>query len=167
MSDEPAVEDDDIESVDYVVAVWREEGRWTASALPAEAATSLDDLAAALRRFPGEGGVLGFVQIADEFFIGVRQTGERTRAFVSDGTAVLDWGLADEALEAVGLQVDDDDLEELEPVGDLALYADFGLDATELAFICTDPDLYPDEQVRAIAKRIGFDTQITSLVRAG
>ena len=158
---------DEVESIDYVVAVWREEGRWTASALPAESAASVDDLAAALRRFPGEGGVLGFVQVADEFFIGVRQTGERTRAFVSDGTAVLDWGLADEVLEAVGLQVEDDELEELEPVGDLSLYADLGLDSTELAFICNDADLYPDEQVRAIAKRIGFDPQIKTIVRSG
>ena len=167
MSEDIEGQDDDVEPIDYVVAVWREEGRWTATALPAESATSLDDLATALRRLPGEGGVLGFVQIADEFFIGIRQTGDRTRAFVSDGTAVLDWGLADEVLEAVGLQVEDDDLEELEPVGDLSLYADFGLDATELGFICTDPDLYPDEQVRAIAKKLGFDPQIKSLVRSG
>lgn len=156
----------DADSIDYAVAVWREEGRWTASALPAGAAGSLDDLATALRRLPGEGGVLGFVGIADEFFIGIRQTGEHTRAFVSDGTAILDWGLADEVADLSDVPVDEDELEEFEPVGDLSLYADFGLDSTELVFICNDAELYPDEQVRMIAKRIGFDAQIKSLVRS-
>ncbi len=158
--------DVDADAIDFAVAVWREEGRWTASALPGRVATTLEDLAEALRRFPGEGGVLGFVGVSDEFFIGVRQTGERTRAFVSDGTAVLDWSLADDVAEAAGIPVDEDELEEFVPLGDVALFADFGLDATELEFICNDPDLYPDEQVRAIAKKIGFETQIKSLVRS-
>lgn len=153
-------------TIDYAVAVWREEGRWTASALPPGATDSLEELATALRRLPGEGGVLGFVGVADEFFIGIRQTGEHTRAFVSDGPAILDWPLADEVADLLPVPVDEDELEEFEPVGDLSLFADFGIDATELVFICNDADLYPDEQVRMIAKRIGFDQQIKSLVRS-
>ena len=155
----------DTDPVDYAIAVWREEGRWNATALPESATGSIEDLAAELRRLPGEGGVLGFVGVADEFFIGIRQTGEHTRVFVSDGAAVLDYALADEAADLAGAVIDDDDLEEFEPVGDVSLYADFGLDATALTFICNDTDLYPDEQIRAIAKRIGFETQIKSLVR--
>ena len=156
----------DTDPVDYAVAVWREEGRWNATALPDSVTGSIEDLAAELRRLPGEGGVLGFVGVADEFFIGIRQTGEHTRAFVSDGSAVLDYALADEAADLAGMIVDDDELEDFEPVGDLAIYADFGLDATALTFICNDPDLYPDEQIRAIAKRIGFEAQIKPLVRS-
>lgn len=156
----------DADAIDFAIAAWREEGRWIAQALPAQSATTLDEFATSLRRLPGEGGVLGFVGVSDEFFVAVRQTGEHTRAFVSDGTAILDWSLADEVADSAGIQVDDDELEEFEPLGDLSMLADFGLDSTELLFICNDSELYPDEQVRAIAKKIGFEQQIKSLIPA-
>lgn len=154
-------------SIDFAVACWREEGVWTVSALPARSTMSADALVATLRQFPGEGGVFGLVGVSDEFFLAIRQVGERTRAIISDGTAVLDWDLASEVADVIGLDIDEDDLEDFEPVGDLSLFADFGFDATELGMLCSDVDLYPDEQVRTIAKRVGFLPQLSAVIPAG
>jgi putative tRNA adenosine deaminase-associated protein len=154
-------------SIDFAVACWREEGLWTVLTLPERSTSSADALVAALRQFPGEGGVFGLVGVSDEFFVAVRQMGDRTRALISDGTAILDWDLAEELADLVGLEQDEDDLEEFEPVGDLALFADFGLDATELSLLCGDADLYPDEQVRLVAKRVGFLPQLSAALPAG
>jgi putative tRNA adenosine deaminase-associated protein len=160
-------QDVDAASIDFAVACWREEGLWSVSALPARSTTSADALVSALRQFPGEGGVFGIVGVSDEFFIAIHQIGERTKALISDGTAVLDWDLAEEMADLVGLQVDEDDLEEFEPIGDLSLFSDFGLDSTEMSLLCGDEDLYPDEQVRTIAKRVGFLPQLSSVIPAG
>ena len=60
---------------------------------------------------------------------------------------------------------DEADVEEYEAAGDVSLCADFGLDGPELVMICQDEELYPDEQVRAIAEaacfrqRMGGDPQ--------
>ena len=124
-----ASEEVDAASIDFAVACWREEGQWTVLALPERSTSSAEALIAALRQFPGEGGVFGFVGVSDEFFVAVRQAGDHTRALISDGTCIIDF--------------------------------DFGLDATELSLLCGDADLYPDEQVRMIAKRVGFLPQLS------
>jgi putative tRNA adenosine deaminase-associated protein len=85
---------------------------------------------------------------------------------ISDGAAILDWALAEEAADVIGLDIDDDDLEDFEPVGDMSIFADFGLDADELGLLCRDEDLYPDQQIKAIAKRLGFSEQLKSVLRA-
>jgi putative tRNA adenosine deaminase-associated protein len=162
-----ASEDVDAAPIDFAVACWREERQWTVLALPERSTSSAEALVSALRQFPGEGGVFGFVSVSDEFFVAVRQAGDHTRAFISDGTCILDFELAEELAELIGLDVDEDDLEDFEPVGDLALFADFGLDATEVSLLCGDTDLYPDEQVRMIAKRVGFLSQLTVAMPTG
>ncbi|CAB4863741.1 unannotated protein [freshwater metagenome] len=154
------------ESIDFAVAVWREEGIWMAAALPVRGAITAEALTSALRQFPGEGGVYGLVAVSDEFFAAVHQIGDRTRAFISDSTAILDWSLADELAEMIGLQVEEDELEDFEAIGDLSIFADFGLDATEVSMLCADDEMYPDEQVKVIAKRVGFAAQLASVLPA-
>ena len=78
----------------------------------------------------------------------------------------MDWSLAEEAADVIGLDIDDDDLEDFEPVGDMIIFADFGLGADELGLLCRDEDLYPDQQIKAIAKRLGFSEQLKSVLRA-
>lgn len=156
----------DANAIDFAVAVWHEEGQWMASALPARVATSMDDLISTLRQLPGEGGVFGLVGVVDEYFIVVRQAAGSSRAMISDGAAILDWALAEEAADVIGLDIDDDDLEDFEPVGDMSIFADFGLDADELGLLCRDEDLYPDQQIKAIAKRLGFSQELKSVLRA-
>ena len=137
-----------------------------ASSLPARVATSMDDLISTLRQLPGEGGVFGLIGVVDEYFIVVRQAAGSSRAMISDGAAILDWSLAEEAADVIGLDIDDDDLEDFEPVGDMSIFADFGLGADELGLLCRDEDLYPDQQIKAIAKRLGFSEQLKSVLRA-
>lgn len=156
----------DANAIDFAVAVWREEGQWMASSLPARVATSMDGLISTLRQLPGEGGVFGLIGVVDEYFIVVRQAAGSSRAMISDGAAILDWALAEEAADVIGLDIDDDDLEDFEPVGDMSIFADFGLDADELGLLCRDEDLYPDQQIKAIAKRLGFSQQLKSVLRA-
>jgi putative tRNA adenosine deaminase-associated protein len=136
---------------------YREEGRWNVSALPARGSTTLDTVLDAVRRFPGEGGVMGAVAVGDEFFILVRESGQERRLMVSDGASTLDWSLADEAATMIGF--DDDDPEEYEPIGDVGLLEDFGVSADEIVVICQDEDLYPDDQLAAIAARVGCADQ--------
>jgi putative tRNA adenosine deaminase-associated protein len=126
----------------------------------------MDDLISTLRQLPGEGGVFGLIGVVDEYFIVVRQAAGSSRAMISDGAAILDWALAEEAADVIGLDIDDDDLEDFEPVGDMSIFADFGLGADELGLLCRDEDLYPDQQIKAIAKRLGFSEQLKSVLRA-
>ncbi len=136
---------------------YREEGRWNVAALPARGSTTMENLLDAVRRFPGEGGVMGVVAVGDEFFVIVRESGQGRRLMVSDGASTLDWSLADEAATLIGF--DEDDPEEYEPIGDVGLLADFGVSADDIVAICQDEDLYPDEQLAAIAQRLGFEDQ--------
>lgn len=78
---------------------YREEGRWNVAALPARGSTTMENLLDAVRRFPGEGGVMGVVAVGDEFFVIVRESGQGRRLMVSDGASTLDWSLADEAAD--------------------------------------------------------------------
>ncbi len=162
LTEETLTEDD----VDFAVAAYREEGRWIVATLPARVATTSDRFIASLRQLPGEGGVFGFACIAEEFFVIVRTTPGGVRGVISDGMAILDWSLAEELADAIGLDWDEDDLEEFVPEGDLAVCADFGLAADELQMTCEDEDLLPAEQVRAIAKRMGFGAEMASVLRS-
>jgi putative tRNA adenosine deaminase-associated protein len=151
--------------VDFAVAAYREEGRWTVVPLPPHAVTSAEGFVASLRQLPGEGGVFGVVGIADEFFILAHTVRDGVRLMISDAVALLDWSLAQEAAELIGLEWDEADIEEFEAAGDVSLCADFGLDGAELVMICQDEELYPDEQVRAIAKRLGFGQELAAALR--
>jgi putative tRNA adenosine deaminase-associated protein len=154
------------DDIDLSIAFWREEGRWMVAPLQARSATSLDDVVGALRQLPGEGGVFGAVCVADEFFVLLRESGAGRWAMVSDGAAVLDWSLAEEALDLIGIQLDEDDIEEFEPVGDVSMLAEFGIDADEIALICQNDDLYPDDQIKQIAKQLGFHAELAAALRS-
>lgn len=159
----------DEDDLDFAIAAWREEGRWSVAPLPPRAATSLAAFAAALRQLTGEGGALGFIGIDEEFFVAVRATPDGvTRVALSDLNAAYEWSLAEEAAELLEIEVpeDEEELDELEPVGDLTLFADLGVPLDEMELILGDPDLYPDEQVTAIATRIGFAEQLAATLEA-
>ena len=153
------------EVVDFAVAAYREEGRWTVVSLPPGAVVTAEGFVGSLGQLPGEGGVFGIVSIADEFFILAHTVRDGVRLMISDAAALLDWSLAQEAAEMIGLEWDEDDIEEFEAAGDVSLCADFGLDAAELIMICQDEELYPGEQVRAIAKRLGFAHELSAALR--
>jgi putative tRNA adenosine deaminase-associated protein len=145
------------DSTDFAVAVYREEGQWVVTTLPANAADDLERLVNVIRQQPGEGGSIGLVSVAEDFFVAVRVLGDDERILLSDVTAAQEWPLAREVLEWLDLPMpDDEDLEQVQPAGDLSAFADLGLPPMEVAMICEDEDLYPDEMLTSIASRLGF-----------
>ena len=149
----------------YAVAAWREEGRWSVAVLPPRATESLDAFLAALRQLVAEGGALGFLVVDEDFFLGVRMMPDGApRLLLSDIGAALEYPLAEEVAQMLeaDLPEDDEDLDEVEPVGDFTFAADMGMPVSELELILDDPDLYPDEQVFAIAARLGLGDQLST-----
>lgn len=154
------------DEIDFAIAAYREEGAWVVTSLPARAVVTAAGFVAALRQLPGEGGVFGIVCVADEFFILAHTVRDGVRLMISDAIALLDWNLASEAADLIGLEWDEEDLEEFEAAGDITLAVDFGLAGPELMMICQDEEMYPDEQVRAIAKRLGFAQELAAALRS-
>lgn len=159
----------DQDEVDFAVAAWREDGRWSVSLLPPRATTSLTSFTAALRQLTAEGGALGFLAVDEEFFIAVRVTPDGvTRLVLSDLNAAYEWPIAEEAAELLEVELpeDEEEIDDLEPVGDAAIFADLGVPVDEMELILGDPDLYPDEQVTAIATRVGFAEQLAGVLES-
>ena len=52
----------------------------------------------------------------------------------------------------------------MQPVGDLSLLSDLGLDAMELGLLCENLDLYADEVAAAVAARLGFGEEFEAAV---
>jgi len=150
-------------AVDFVVAVHREEGAWQVQPLPERAADDLKSLSVALRSLPSDSGSLGMISIDEDFFVLVRVNGPHVRLLLSDVTAATDWPLAAEVVDALDLPEPDDE-EDAQPGGDLAILGDLGVSAMDLAVLCDDPDLYPDEQLSDVAHRLGFGPQFDGAV---
>lgn len=146
---------DQVDGVDFALAVFREEGEWAVQELAHDVLTDFDTLVAALRRFPGDGGAVGMVGIDEDFFILVRVVGPSTRVLLSDITAADEWELAGEVVEFLGLPLPEDEDDE-EPAGDLAIVADMGMSAMDMGILLDDYDLYPDEMLSEIARKVGF-----------
>ncbi len=142
--------------VDFALAAYREEGVWQVAELTHDHVGDVETLAAALRRFPGDHGAVGMVAIDEDFFVIVRVAGQRVQVLLSDVTAATEWELAASAVEHLGLPVPDDDEDELEPAGDLELLGDLGMHAMDLAALLDDEELYPDEMLSDVARRLGF-----------
>lgn len=144
-------------TTDFAVAAYREDGRWVVATLPPSAAEGLDPLVHALRQQPAEGGTIGLVSVAEDFFVVVRVFGDDELILLSDVTAADEWLLAREVLDRLELPMPEgDELDQVQPAGDLTAFADLGLPPMEIALICEDPDLYPDEMLSSIASRLGF-----------
>ncbi|MEP6852777.1 MAG: tRNA adenosine deaminase-associated protein [bacterium] len=142
----------------FVVAVVRDEAQWRVDRLPDGLQADLEGLVTVLRQQAGEGGAIGLIDVADEFFVAVRAIpGGPLRVLLSDVTAAVEWDLARQVLERLGEEPpEEDELDEIWPVGDLRIFADLGLGEMDLGTILDDLDLYADEMLLDIARRIGF-----------
>ncbi|TQL66701.1 putative tRNA adenosine deaminase-associated protein [Nocardioides albertanoniae] len=148
-----------IEGVDFAVAVYRESGAWVVRELAHDLLTDVETLTHALHRFPGDGGAIAMAAVDEDFFVIVRVSGAATKVLLSDVTAADEWEIAASALDVLGLplpeEVEDDDAE---PAGDLGILADFGMSAVDMGILLDDmyeDDLYPDETLSEIARAIG------------
>ena len=143
------------DAVDFALAAYREEGVWQVAELTHDHVEDVETLAAALRRFPGDHGAVGLVAIDEDFFVVVRVAGQHTRVLLSDVTAAAEWELAASAVEFLNLPMPEDE-DEPEAAGDLDLLGDLGLQAMDLAALLDDEELYPDEMLSDVARRLGF-----------
>lgn len=151
------------EGIDFALAAYREEGVWQVQEIARSLLADVETLAAALRRFPGDGGALGLVGVDEDFFLILRVAGPQVRLLLSDVTAADEWELALSAVEHLGLPIPEEDVERA-PAGELDLLADFGLSAMDLAVLLDDVDLYPDETLSDVARRLGFGPEFDEAV---
>ena len=76
---------------------------------------------------------------------------------LSDLTASVEYPLAEQVMARLGEDPpEDDELDEVWPVGDLDLFADLGLAEEEMEQILDDIDAYPDEMLDTIVERLGI-----------
>ena len=146
---------------DIAVAAWHEDGRWTLAALPD--AHDIPQIITRLKAQQTNGGALALIAIDEEFFILVRVLGTHISLFLSDATCALDYEVAEEFLEIADLPMPEDDDESF-PVGNLDIFSDLGMNQMEIETICADEELFPDEQLEAIASRLGFGDQFAELL---
>ncbi len=150
----------------FGVAVVREDGKWRCTAMRPAALTSLSAAETELRELRSAGAVFGLLDIDDEFFVIVRPAPSGTRLLLSDATAALDYDIAAEVLDKLDSDIDDEDLEDEDPFeeGDLGLLADVGLPAGVLGVIISDDEMEIDEQITAIAERMGFENELSAVL---
>jgi putative tRNA adenosine deaminase-associated protein len=141
--------------VDFALAAFREEGVWQLQDIATPAFYSVDALGHALRQVSGDAGAVGMVAVDEDFFVLVRVDRTSTRVLLSDVTAADEWELAQSVIDFLGLPSPDDDDVEV-PAGDLDLLGDLGLHAIEMGALLDDVELYPDEMLSDIARRLGF-----------
>ncbi len=142
---------------DFCVVVYREDDAWEAEVLPAAVNENLDAIIQTLRQQPSIAGAIGLAAVGDDFFVVVRVIGSQVGVFLSDLTASVDWPLARQVLEFLDIGVPyDEDLDQVLPAGDLSILADLGVDEMELCALSGDLDLFPDEVLASLARRIGF-----------
>ena len=147
--------------LDIAVAAWHEDGRWTLGILPDPA--DIAQIITSLKSQQTNGGAIALISIDEEFFILIRVLGSHISLFLSDVTCALDYPVAEELMEIADLPIPEDD-EESGPVGHLEILADLGLNGMEISALCDDEELFPDEQLEAIAARLGFGDQFAELL---
>ena len=147
----------DAASDDGAVIVYREDDTWEADILPTALTEDLAGLIQALRQQPSIGGTIGLAAVGDDFFVALRVIGGQVSVFLSDLTAAVDWPLARQVLDHLEIELaDDEDLDQVLPVGDLSIFADLGIDEMDLGMLAGDLDLFPDEALAIIARKLGF-----------
>jgi putative tRNA adenosine deaminase-associated protein len=154
--------DAEVSAVDFAVVAYRDQGDWSVAEMPGRALDDVDTIARELRRYPGETGALAMISVDEDFVLVVRAQGEQTRVLLSDASAATDWALARSAVIHVGVHVDVDD--EQAPAGDLGIVADMGFSAADMGALLDDYDLYPEEVLSEIARKIGFGDKFDEIV---
>lgn len=150
----------------FAVAMFREDGQWRAEPLPPSVLNDLGVLLSALRSQPPEGGPFIVADVEEEFFLVARLDGARISLLLSDLTAAADFPLAAQTLERLGEDPpDEDELDEVCPVGDIDIFEDLGLPEPELEQLLDDDTAYPDEMLDDIMGRIDLAEQYSQAVQ--
>ena len=150
-------------SVDFGCIAWHEDGRWSVNSL-----TSTRDIGSIIDSIKAQqtnGGAIALIAIEDEFVIIARMLGDQMQMMISDVTYALDYEVAAELVEVLDLEFPEEE-DESQPGGDLDLLNDLGVSEMELLSILDDTELYPDEQLEAIANRLGFGEQFNQVIES-
>ena len=155
----------EVSETDFAIVVFREDDGWDADVLPVAVTDDLKGFIRVLRQQPSLAGTIGLAGIDDYFFVAIRVVGNQVSVLLSDIGAALDYPLAEQVLDYLEIPVpDEEDLDQVLPVGDLSIFADLGLDEMDLAAICSrldfdsddDPWDHVEDAVESIAVRLGF-----------
>ncbi|MEI6120415.1 MAG: tRNA adenosine deaminase-associated protein [Actinomycetes bacterium] len=149
------------DSEDYGVLAWHEDGRWNLQML--DDANDVSAVVDALQAKRVNGGAFALIAIDDEFFVVARALGSQMQMMISDVTYATEYDVAADIIDMLDLPMPEDD-DESQPGGDVDLLADHGMSAMELETLASDEDLFPDEQIEAIAWRLGFGEQFSELM---
>jgi putative tRNA adenosine deaminase-associated protein len=144
---------------DIGVIAWHEDGRWSVAELETEDLTEIID------RLKGQrtnGGAVGLISIDEDFFIVARALGSSLQMMISDVTFALENDLAADLVDVLDLPFPEEE-DESQPGGDVDLLVDLGMNVMELEALASDPELFPDEAISAIAHRLGFGPQFDEL----
>ena len=150
-------------SVDFGLIAWHEDGRWDATAI-----LTTRDIGAVMDSLKAQqtnGGAIALIAIEDEFVIIARSLGGSMQMMISDVTYAIDYEVAADLVEVLDLEFPEED-DESQPGGDLDLLNDLGVSEMELLSILDDTELYPDEQLEAIANRLGFGEQFNQVIES-
>jgi putative tRNA adenosine deaminase-associated protein len=150
-------------SVDFGLIAWHEDGRWDAAQI-----LTIRDIGAVMDSLKAQqtnGGAIALIAIEDEFVIIARSLGGSMQMMISDVTYAIDYEVAADLVEVLDLEFPEED-DESQPGGDLDLLNDLGVSEMELLSILDDIELYPDEQLEAIANRLGFGEQFNQVIES-
>jgi len=147
--------------LDIAVAAWHEDGRWTLGVLPDP--TDIAQIITSLKSQQTNGGAIALISIDEEFFILIRVLGSHISFFLSDATCAFDYPVAEELLDIADLPMPEEE-DDANPIGQIEILADLGMSGMEISALCDDAELFPDEQLEAIANRLGFGDQFAELL---
>ena len=150
-------------SVDFGCIVWHEDGRWSVNTLAST--RDIGSIIDSIKAQQTNGGAIALIAIEDEFVIIARALGDQMQMMISDVTYALDYEVAAELIEVLDLEFPEEE-DESQPGGDLDLLNDLGVSEMELLSILDDTELYPDEQLEAIASRLGFGEQFNQVIES-
>jgi len=157
MEEMEEVESADDGGSDFGVIAWHEDGRWELSELAD--CRDLSRIIDQLKSQRTNGGAVALIAIDEEFFIAARSLGTHLQMMISDVTYAADYDIAADLLDVLDLPFPEED-DEPQPGGDIDLFKDLGMNEMEIEAISHDVDLFPDEQIDAIATRLGFGEEL-------
>ncbi len=157
------LEDASADDVDFIVALYREDGSPVVLELPYELANDLDGLIDQLRRMPGDAGATAVVSICQEFFVLCRVRGRKIQVLLSDSASANDWPLAHDVAEFLDVDIPEDE-EDSETIGDFDMLVDQGISEFDMETIAGNLDQDPDENAVDIIEKMRFGNAFAKVV---
>lgn len=160
------LEDAEPEDVDFIVAMYREDGQSVVNALSEDLANDLDEFIVQLRRLPGDAGAVGLLSLVGEVAVIVRVRGRHVQLMLSDNAAANDWPIARDIADFLDEDIPDEDDDESEPIGDLSILKDLGVSEFDLVAMCEDVDLGSDQLLTEVADKMKFGPLFRKVVES-